>query len=107
MEEKALSAEREIMSRMDDSPVCVVHVREDGSIGLHMDGDVAFFIVDERKPHDRVYRLSMRTPREQIAELLGASEVGSRYDARHKAIVHRIRCALRGKSHLAEVDDGS
>ena len=102
-----MSAEKENMSRMDDSPVCVVHVREDGSLDFHLDGDVAFFVVDERVPHDRVYRLSMRTPREQIAELLGASEVGSRYDDRNKAIEHRIRCALQGKSHLAAVDDGS
>jgi hypothetical protein len=107
MEGKALSTEREIVSRMDDSPVCVVHVGEDGGINFHLDGDVAFFIVDERKPHDRVYRLTMRTPREQIAELLGASEVGSCDDARSKAIEHRIRSALLGKSHLAVVDDGS
>jgi hypothetical protein len=92
---------------MDNNPVCVVHVRKDGSMDFHLDGYVAFFIVDERVPHDRVYQMTMRTPREQIAELLSASEFGSRYDARHTAIAHRIESALRGKSHLAEVGDGS
>ncbi|HET7884268.1 MAG TPA: hypothetical protein VFL55_25500 [Acetobacteraceae bacterium] len=90
---------------MDDRPICIVHITEDGDIDYLLNGEaVLFLVVDERAPGDRVYQMTRQTPREEIASLIAGSPIGSRHDSRHVAIAHRIERALQGKSHLQIVD---
>ena len=83
----------------------VVHIDRDGSFDLHAFGpsDTRFLVIDERAPADRVYRVTLRSPRALLDELLGDSVVGDCSDARHPAIEARIRAAVDGRPHLSEV----
>lgn len=96
--------EEEFMAEVD-TPIVVVHLRENGDIECHLSGDVVVLYVDERFPHDRVYQMTEQTPREEIAALIGDSPVGSRQDVRHAAIKHHVERWLEGKNHLEIVDD--
>ena len=90
---------------MDDRPICIVHISEDGDIDYQLSGDAVFLVVDERAPRDRVYQMTLQTPRDEIAALISDSPIGSRYDVRHAAVEHRVVRWLHGKSHLAVVDN--
>jgi hypothetical protein len=90
---------------MDDHPICVVHISENGEIDFLLNGEAVFLVVDERVPHDRVYQMTVQAPRAAINTLIGGSPTGSRHDRRHAAAVHRIERALQGKSHLGIIDD--
>jgi hypothetical protein len=45
-------------------------------------------------------------PRDQIMGLIGDGPIGSKHDARHAAIAHKIERLLEGKPHLNPVDNG-
>lgn len=83
----------------------VVHIDRDGSFDLHAFGpsDTRFLVIDERAPDDRVYRVTLRSPRALLDELIGDSEVGDCADARHPALEARIWAAVNGRPHLEAV----
>lgn len=83
----------------------VVHIDRDGSFDLHAFGpsDTRFLVIDERAPDDRVYRVTVRSPRALLDELLGGSIVGDCTDERHPALSARILAAVDGRPHLEAV----
>jgi hypothetical protein len=93
------------MTKIDNRPICVVHMLEDGWTEYLLNGEAVLLIVDERVPYDRVFRETTQTPREVIIELLGSSPIGSCHDSRHAAVAHRIRRAWQGERHLELVSD--
>ena len=82
------------MTKMGSRPICVVHLHEDGGFEYLLSGDAVFLVVDERASHDRVYQMTLQSPRGAITGLLGNSAIGSRHDTRHPA----VRIALSGRS---------
>jgi hypothetical protein len=55
----------------------VVHIDHVGNENYMADGDVDFFVVDERAPRDRVFQLSNHIVHPQeITNVLGTSRVG-------------------------------
>jgi hypothetical protein len=86
-------------------PAFVVHFDEDGNVELYAFGpsDTRFLVIDERTPHDRVYRMTVRSPRSKLAELLRDDPIGDASDERHAALSHAIQSAVEGRPHLSVV----
>jgi hypothetical protein len=85
---------------MENQPIIVVHVHEDGHVLYYLNGEAKVFFVDDRVPDDRVYQMTEQTPREALTALIGSSPIGSRHDEHHASVVHRVRLALLSKSPL-------
>lgn len=88
-------------------PTFVVHINADGSHDYHLfgDGDTRVLIIDESSPHDRVYQMSVQSPPEVLAVLLGDDPIGSASDDRHGALSAVIDAAVSGRRHLQAVED--
>jgi hypothetical protein len=82
-----------------DQPICVVHILADGDIRYFL-SSIEVGLVDEGVPNDRVHQITLQTPREEIAVLVGSSPTGRR----HVPVEHRILRWL-GRSHRAAIDD--
>ena len=74
-----------------------VHAEQQGRYYLNGGDEVEFLIVDERAPLDRICRLTIETPREQIAALPGSDEIGNRHDAHHAEVVDRYQRCMAGE----------
>jgi hypothetical protein len=68
------------MTEMDE-PLCVVHILENSDLNFYLSGKAVFLVIDERFQHDRVYQMTLQTPRKRIAALVGSSPIGNRHDA--------------------------
>jgi hypothetical protein len=74
----------------------VVHIDEHGNQNYLADGDVDFFIIDERAPRDRVYQMSdTRVPRRMITKLIGKSRIGRLGDM--PGVEAEIRALVNGE----------
>lgn len=69
----------------------IIHHTEDGETILCDDPAVTVLEIDERAPHDRVFRrrVEARTVA-RIAALIGDDAIGHAGDARHEAIRRRV-----------------
>jgi hypothetical protein len=87
------------------SSAFVVHIDTEGQFDLLAFGssDTRFLVIDERAPHDRVYRITLRQPRALLAELLGDSPIGDCSDDRHPALAARFAAAVEGRPLLKAV----
>lgn len=88
---------------MSEAPIVVVRIDASGDVAYLMSGPVDLFVVDERCPNDRVYRMTVQTPRSEIATVLGDDAIGSRNDDRHRAIAARVNAVADGRDHLTVV----
>lgn len=61
-------------------------------------GNVDMISVDDRYPHDRVFKLSKHAPPEGFVESLEGEKMGHSGDAKQK----RVEAEFRGESHLKE-----
>jgi hypothetical protein len=93
------------MTTVDDQPMCVVHVDEHHSLNFYLNGNAMFLIINERVTYDRVFQMTVQSPREVIEALIGSSEIRHCGDDRHAAVEHRIKRALERKAHLEIVKD--
>jgi hypothetical protein len=85
-------------------PTVIIRFDETGELHYLATEGVSLYIVDERAPHDRVYEWTTRASREEIAAVLGDSEIGSANDARHAAIEAKIVAFVEGRPYLRPVD---
>lgn len=95
------------MSR-DIKSVVIVRFDERGEQTYHVAGDsVAFFIVDERAPNDRVYEWLPRDSKADISAIIGDSAIGSSQDARHEAVKNSVMAIIEGRKRFRVVDGGA
>ena len=81
----------------------IVRYDQRGEPSYHCtDGDT-LYIVDERTPHDRVYRYTPNATEADIANILKNSEIGHSGDSRHEAITNRVLSLMDGKPFLRPV----
>jgi len=83
-----------------------IHIGQDGAqhIFVEADADVQVLFIDERAPHDRVYEMTKRHEASVFEALIGDDPIGSRFDARHKAVEARVLAHMDGKRyHLTVV----
>lgn len=73
------------MSRSRTPPTVIVRYDDDGEIEFYAEGDVRLLIVDERCSADRVYEITDRYTRQQVAEIIGDDKIGSRFDGSEAA----------------------
>ena len=86
-------------------PTVIVHIDADGEQTYHLRGDAELLIVDDRAPHDRVYRYTTQSTLSDIGRILADDMIGSAADARHPALAAKIERAARGKPALAIVEN--
>jgi hypothetical protein len=90
-------------------PTAIVHIDDEGTPLFMFNGGVDFFIVDERAPYDRVYRMTVEVPRDEVLRVLGNSPVGHMNDDRWAGAKAVIEEALFDEPRLTVVpkDDPS
>ncbi len=83
----------------------IVHFDKDGELNYFVEAGsgIDLYIVDERVPHDRVYKWSGKDPSEVIDGLMGTDEIGHSGDAKHAGVAARINELLTGKPRLSLV----
>ncbi len=86
------------------TPTVIVHINADGEQTYHLRGDAELLIVDERTPHDRVYRYTTQSALCDIGRILGDDAIGSKGDTRHPALAAKIERAAEGKPVLSLVE---
>lgn len=89
----------------EPQPIVVIRFDADGEFSVDFAPDAAVYVIDERAPHDRLYRMTPRATRSCLEAAVADGECGSAQDARHAAIANLIRAHLEGRRHLAPVDD--
>ncbi len=88
---------------IDNTPIVVVHIDENGETRYLASGDVRFFIIDDTAPHDRVYEILDRVGRDEMLAMIG-DDIGNQNDERHAAIEAVIAEAFDGKPRLRLVE---
>lgn len=83
-------------------PMVIVRVH-DGCEEVVFNGDVEVYYIDERSKSDRVYQMTVQTPRASMLEIIGDSPIGHAGDDRHPGIAARIFELLDGKPRLTVV----
>ena len=73
------------MSRHRTPPTVIVRYDEDGEVEFYAEGDVRLLIVDERCSDGRVYEITDRYTRAQVADIIGDDKIGTRFDGSEAA----------------------
>lgn len=73
------------MDRPRTPPTVIVRYLDANEIEFYAEGDVRLLIVDELCENDRVYEIKDRYTREQVADIIGDSKIGTRFDGSEAA----------------------
>lgn len=79
-------------------PRVIIHQLEDGSLHVFFEAGADVYWVDERYPHDRVFKMSTQVPSEEIDRVLGDDPVGCVGDEAQKRTevrMHHLREGLK------------
>lgn len=83
----------------------VFNMAPTGEFEVITDGPCEVYVVDDRCPNDRVYRLteSHMVSRNAVDAALRDDPVGHSCDDRHEAIKHRILATAAGEPYLKTI----
>lgn len=89
---------------MEDMPISIIHIHEDGSVDCVKCGDTRLFVIDERERHDQVFECALKVDHDFVADLIGGSTGVEHYYTRHAVLTERVRGRLPKRPYLRLVE---